>query len=379
MFIERKLNPASNKVELWEAEWMYSDDRPAEKTLLRCLGEEQPMTPSSNSNEAWNKKSAVCWVPGRTLGNIAVFSREILGLFPDNEGEDAVLPCDLVKAGKFRHGAQRWWCRTHQTHWGTKADLVSSSKQGVIRCSNFLQPMNYVLDPLEIDVDLFAEVGIWCSLPAALSSECTDVHEVKIHVHLREKKGIDKKLVDDDFGAVSVLYSQDLNLFDDNKISRISITPPAALDFVLALEEGRELDCICCNSCGYPHLDLGDFAKTPHRKHFCGNCGRDSLWSRTPIVSTPLKPLYERLTKNKGFMTPNRTLNLDNYKECSYSIWASTPAIIWTSERSQEKGIHVHVEQGGNRIVDETFGRVILNGKELNRNSLFQRMVGMVV
>jgi hypothetical protein len=181
----------------------------------------------------------------------------------------------------------------------------------------------------------------------------------RIHVHVRPKAD-GKKTIDRDFDAISVLYSHDLGLFGSDDITRVNITPPAAFEFVRSLEVGREMDCIDCSTCGYPHLDLGDFATTPHRKHFCGNCGRDSTWSRGPIVSTPLKPLHE---------------NLDEYPDCNYTIWASTPAIVWMAARPQEFGIHVHAFRGAERVVDDTFGEVVLKGKSLDRQLLIDAML----
>jgi hypothetical protein len=55
-----------------------------------------------------SNREAICWSYGRTLGNIAVFSEAVLGTFPDNKGDDAILDCDIVEAGKWRHGKQRW-------------------------------------------------------------------------------------------------------------------------------------------------------------------------------------------------------------------------------------------------------------------------------
>ena len=78
---------------------------------------------------------------------------------------------------------------------------------------------------------------------------------------------------------MSVLYTPDLQLFGNEDIKLVNITPPAAFEFVRSQEVGREMACINCSACGYPHLDLGDFATKAHKKHFCGNCGRDSTWS----------------------------------------------------------------------------------------------------
>jgi hypothetical protein len=371
MFIERKVNQKTNTVELWECEWEYPEGGSAKKIFVSKIGEEQPLTPEGKN--AWSEVNAICWASGRTLGNIAVFSKSILGSFPAQSGDDALLPCDFVHAGKYRNGAERWWCRTHQTHWGTKADQASYQQSRVMRCANHSQPMNYTLSPFEINVEDYAEVGIWCSLPTGLSTKPVESRPPTIHVHLRPKAQ-EKKSVDDDYDAISLLYNEDLDLFANTEITRVNITPPAAFEFVCAVEENREMTCINCSHCGYPHLDLGDFARKPHRKHFCGNCGCDSTWSSGNIVSTPLKPLYEQFAKNTQYKEPDRTLNidLDKYSDCDYEIWASTPAIVWSADRPQEKGIHVH--NGAKRIVDNTFSSVILKGKTLERKDVLRAM-----
>jgi hypothetical protein len=372
MFIERRINPSNNAVELWRCQWENREGGPAKKAYLGKICDEQPFNPEGEVS--LSERAAICWAYGRTLGNIAVVSPSLLGHFPGKAGDDAILPCDFVHAGKFRHGADRLWCRTHQTHWGTKADLESYDQIGEMRCANHAQRMNYVVSPLTINTDDLAEVGIWCSMPAALSTVEITPRPPKIHVHVR-KKAEDRKLIDKDFDAISALYSANLGMFGNQEITRVNITPPAAFEFVCAIEAGREMGCINCSTCGYPHLDLGDFAKKPHRKHFCGNCGRDSTWSKKPIVSTPLKPLHDNFAKNLTYETPSRLLNLDEYKGCSYTVWASTPAIVWTAERPQEFGIHVHVHDGTTRVVDDTFGEVILKGAALKRSGLIEAMI----
>jgi len=109
MFIERKINPSSHAVELWRCEWENPEGAPAKKVYLGKIGEEQPLVPEAAGPVM--EAAAICWSYGRTLGNIAVFSQSLLGRFPEKSGDDALLPCDFVNAGKFRHGAERWWCR----------------------------------------------------------------------------------------------------------------------------------------------------------------------------------------------------------------------------------------------------------------------------
>jgi len=376
MFIERRINPTSGNVELWRCLWENSAGSVARKLYVDKVCDEQAATPEADGG--LSTEAAICWSYGRTLGNIAVVSPDLLGHFPAKVGSDAILPCDFAHAGKFRHGAERLWCRTHQTHWGTKADLEALDQLGEMRCANHMQRMNYVVSPLTINVADHAEVGIWCSMPAALSTAEIKPRPPKIHVHVRDADG-DKKKIDRDFSAISTLYTSDLGLYGSQEISRVNITPPSAYDFVAGLELGKKMDCINCSHCGYPHLDLGDFATTPHRKHFCGNCGRDSTWSKEPIISTPLKPLHDKFAKTLRYETPPRSLNLDDYAGCSYTVWASTPAIVWTAARPQEFGIHVHVHDGSKRVVDDTFGDVILNGAPLERAELIKAMMARTV
>lgn len=211
MFIERKLNSTTNVVELWKCEWENHPDQPAKKIFIEKVCDEQPLQPSRE--DAMNQAPAICWSYGRTLGNIAVFSQSVLGSFPAKKGTDAILPCDFVNAGKFRHGVDRWWCRTHQAHWGTKADHESYTQLGQIVCANHAQQMNYVVGPYQLNVDEYAEVGIWCSMPAALSTQPIQESFPKIHVHVRREQG-ERKIVDKDFEAIALLYSQKSKLFE---------------------------------------------------------------------------------------------------------------------------------------------------------------------
>ena len=372
MFVERKISPATGGVELWWAE----EGPGRERALVSKIADEQPLVVETGNEP--RRPGALCWASGRTLGNIEVRSPALLGQFTAKRADNVILPCDFVYAGKYRHGPDRWWCRTHQKHWGTNADLARLRASGTLQCSNHAQLMNYELEPYTVNLDEHAEVGVWCSLPAALSTEEIKPRPPKIHVHVRDTPGAEKRL-DKDFAAITSIYSTRRGLFGDGDIIRVDITPPAAFDFVCALEAGTEMGCIDCSNCGHPHLDLGDFGKTPHRKHFCANCGRDSTWSQAPIISTPLKPLHDRTATHLTCLMPERRLNLDEYKAHSYTVWASTPAIIWSAARPQEYGIHVHVHEGRNRVIDDTFGEVVLDGKPLVREELLQAMIARAI
>ena len=376
MFYSRKLNKETGRVEVWESEWSNLGTGMARKEFIRKYCEEGE---AEYPHENYSVAAAICWAPGRTIGNIAVSSEEVFGHFQGTSGDNAILPCHIVPCGKYRNGAPRWYCKTHQIHWGTNADraAVSLSESGEVKCSNHLMEMSYVVDPFEVQFNNYEEIGIWCSLPPALSSYPIQARPPRIHVHKRFS-GVDKKIIDMDFDAIICSYNQSLGLFQNPDITQIQVTPPAAFEFVRSLEEGRQMDCVTCKKCGYPHLDLGAFANTPHAKHFCGNCGNDSIWSSEKIVSTPLKPLHDQFNNSNIYIIPDRIFNLDdcigNY---DYNVWSSTPAVVWTANRPQELGIHVHIYEKGRKgppIVDETYGNVIYQGRPLDRKHLWRLM-----
>jgi hypothetical protein len=371
MFVERRINQTTGTIELWWCEWEVSPGVAAKKVLLSKISDEP--TKLGELEGPATENSAICWSYGRTLGNIAVFSEKLLGSFPAKEGDDAQLPCDFVTAGKFRNGPLRWWCRTHQTYWGTKSDLLSYETTGEMRCSEHNQKMSYVVSPLTLSLSDYEEVGIWCSMPAAISTAEIPKRPPRIHVHVRPKAD-GKKTIDRDFQAISILYSDTHGIFGNQEITRVNVTPPSAFEFVTALEAKREMSCVNCARCGYPHLDLGSFARIPHIKHYCGNCGWDSTHSRGKIISTPLQPLHDQYAKTLLYEIPERVIDLDQYKDCSFTVWASTPAVVWTASRPQELGIHVHIHRNGVRIEDDTFGEVIHNGKPLVRAELIKNM-----
>lgn len=377
MLIKRETKNNVTYLSLVE-ETYNSEKKRGQITKIKDLGVEEPITPLNSMTEEF----AIVWAEGRTLGNAVPFSERVKGKFPEGDsGCGVILPCDIVPCGKFRNGKLRWWCRTHQVHWGTKADLQQAAQnEGDIRCSNASQPMNYTKNPLAINPDDYAGgIGIWAALPTAINTtDEPDLQDVAIHVHARpQPQG--KKSIDTSYPAVVITSSEDTPLFKNISIKRVIVAPPSALAYLEALINRLPLGTLKCHTCQHPHLDLGDFAKNPHKKHFCGNCGVDSNWSKEPIISSPLKEIADNITKNSDFVASDRTLDLRNYQDCKIKVWSSTPAIIWTSYQPQETGIHVHIYQGENKIVDDTFGEVTwLDGSSLERDQLLTIMLDKV-
>lgn len=369
--VERVPEP-DGSVSLWSVDTAASGSTPDR----RLLGREQPLRAPASVSDA---HLAICWSHGRTLGNVEIFNEDVLAALPGRRGVDAVIGCDLVEAGRMRNGARRWWCRTHQAHWGTKSDIAGAHASGMLVCSNHGQPMSFVIDPPSIRLDEHAEVGVWCSMPPALTTAGEPKkRRPKIHVHVREEvAGI--KVLDRDVEALSVQYSARGDLFAATNRTTVRITPPAAFEFVTALEAGRAMGFIACRDCGAPHLDLGEFGRNAHTKHLCSNCGRDGIRSSEPMISTPLKPLHDQFVSERAFVDVDRTLDIDAYPGAAFAIWASTPAVIWTSRRPQERGIHVHLSIDGERIYDDTYGTVVYRGETLRRADLLETMIANTI
>lgn len=371
MFKTRRYNKSTERVEIWTYEWVR-DSGTSHKRFIDKVGEDD-----GTAQLDLSPGQAICWSFEGTMGNIAVDTASVLGQFQDEEGDDALLPCNIVKAGKFRHGAPRWYCRTHMVYWGTKADKESCEDGSDIVCSNATMRFSYVKNPLELDLNAFDEVGIWCSLPVALSSLETSHPLPRVHVHAR-KKGTDEKVIDRDYPAILCVNPQEAGLFESPEITKIQITPPAIIGFLKALlkNNAEDLGCVSCNKCHFPHLDLGMFASEPHKKHFCANCGNDSTWTNPPMISNPLRVLHDYFEYGNKYETVDRHIDIDSYgSDIEYEIWASTPAIVWTGQRPQEEGIHVHIYRDGSIIVDDTYGTVILGGKPLIRADLLDSMI----
>jgi hypothetical protein len=211
------------------------------------------------------ERRAICWSHATTVGNIAVAS----GMLRLVDGRVA---CDFTAAGKYRNGAARWWCRTHQAYWGVKADLAAFDPARRKVCSGHAEPLEVVLDPLVLDMARFASVRIGASVNA---------------LHVRADA------IDGEYPAIAITGVA--GVFASSEIAQVNVTPPA----VNALQHA--FGCVDCARCGYPHLDLGDFAVRQHRRHYCGNCGNDSTHSKMPIVSNPLLAISEHFSGRLSF------------------------------------------------------------------------------
>ena len=220
----------------------------------------------------------MCWPLQASTGQLGVTTTLITGHFRAGAGQDAIVQCALVPAGKSRNGARRHWCRTHQHSWGTQADRADAQATQQRRCRQHASPMGYVLYPERFD-------------PARHHDICLRAGEDGL-LQLRARADDGGALLARDARVLAIDCRALPGLFAPGVV-QLNITPPAAQAWLAALQAGVPLGCSDCARCGHPHLDLGDFALAPHRRHTCGQCGHDASYSATAIVSTPLWRLRE--------------------------------------------------------------------------------------
>jgi hypothetical protein len=95
-------------------------------------------------------------------------------------------------------------------------------------------------------------------------------------------------------------------------------------------------------------------------------CGREFYDKITGVGSTVTARAGELFPRSREpRVHPNREIDLTRHVEAGrhLRIWGTHEAIVWTAERAEETGIHVHVyNQQGDYVVDETFDKVILRG-----------------
>jgi hypothetical protein len=195
-------------------------------------------------------RPAIAWSWHATTGAIALADGLLTG-----DLARGLLACRLSPAGKFRNGAARWWCASHQCHWGVQADLA----RGDGTCRGAAVAWVVAVDPLVVDGPL----------RLALAGDGIVLEDGALVPALRVRVAP---------GSV----------FAQLAITQVNITPPALAG--LASADG----CIDCARCGYPHLDLGAFARKGHRRHTCGHCGHDGTHSGAAIVSNPLFALVRK-------------------------------------------------------------------------------------
>jgi transposase-like protein len=264
--------------------------------------------------------------------------------------------CSIEKVGKQRNGKPRYWCIAHGRSATGRHGSRLSACEGAAAAKKELKV-------LDLNADRYpGGIGIWGAVEAVYDT--TDLPpESGIHVHARDKAGGSKE-IDDTFDAVAIASKK--HSFDGD----VTITSETAINYYLSRFLKRDVKSIRCPLCDREHLDAGLFAIKPHRRHLCLGCGRFFNDSEKGI-SNPVASLSHALglpNRPPATVRAPKTLNIRQSEfRGGIQIWASNPALLWTSERPEEEGIHVHLYRSANDlVVDDTFDKVSIDGIELN-------------
>jgi transposase-like protein len=183
-----------------------------------------------------------------------------------------------------------------------------------------------------------------------------------IHVHARLLSESSKEL---DFTYRAVILVGERFPQDGVVVSEID-----AIYYMVSTVFGFSMIFVACTHCGWPHLDKDWFSVHPHRRHLCAGCGKHFRDCVTGI-GNPIIGVRDRYgVINHRIVPATKTLDI---KQSDFpggiQIWGSNPALLWTSEKCEEEGIHVHafLEQGQEEAaVDDTFSAVTIDGIKLD-------------
>ena len=267
--------------------------------------------------------------------------------------------CKIASAGKARSGYPRWWCSAH----GASA----TGRYGVrlAECQAAHTHETYP-DALEVNpTDYPGGIALWGVVDPVYDT--TELNkETGVHFHARREPNSNDKEIDDSFPAILLYIPRDL--IEDKPIL---ITATTAVSLYIARFLNNRITCLFCDHCGEPHLDIAYYAVKAHKKHLCLACGKyftDKEKSvSNPIVGIPgmdINQLY-----SPALVNSEKTLDIQQRDfPGGIQLWASNPALYWTADRPEEKGLHVHLYDGKAKVPvrDDTFGEVRIDGLLLN-------------
>lgn len=277
---------------------------------------------------------------------------ELLPVEARPSSEDA---CHIAAVGLRRDGRMRYWCLAH------KADATGKYGRKLAVCRGAGIKQITEAETLTLDLDEFnGGVALWGAVPPVYDTTRLPLDR-GIHVHAREiPEG--RKIRDTTFRAVKVT---------GGKIPEGSITISEldAVYYMVSSVFGFGVRYIRCSLCGYPHLDKDWFSVHPHRRHLCAGCGRH-FHDTAVAIGNPIAQLQATtgLASRKLMMAAQSLRIRQKEYPGGIQIWGSNPAIIWSADKAEEEGIHVHGFKGEDSEpdLDETFSMVTIDGVTLD-------------
>lgn len=215
-------------------------------------------------------------------------------------------------------------------------------------------------------------IALWGALPAVYDTTKYPL-ESGVHVHARAVPN-GNKLEDGSFDEVEVVDGSVLG-------GSVLVSRLAAAAYVASSIFGLKSKSLDCPSCHAPHLDVA-LCVHPHDKHCCANCG-ESFTDSEQAVANPVcaaRAVFGDVAQTRPTTIPTRSIAVrQDQQYCSggIRIWGSNRALLWTAPRLEEEGIHLHCYEEGNSnpTVDQTYGKVSIDGVDLDPRSVRNYMV----
>ena len=264
--------------------------------------------------------------------------------------------CEVVAVGKRRDGGTRYWCLLH------KADATAKYGRRSNKCrAAHIEPISE-RETFVLDVDKYkGGIALWGAVPAVYDTT-TLAMDRGIHVHARVSADAEKEM-DRTFRAIRILGYP---LTDGG----IMISELDAIYYMISSVFGYGINDVRCTHCGYGHLDRDWFSVHPHQRHLCAGCGKHFRDIQVGI-GNPIAALQQILggPASKPVLSKRSLSIRQSDFTGGIQIWGSNPAFLWTANRPEEEGIHVHAfRRPGDEIPDhdETYGEVVIDGIQLD-------------
>ena len=263
--------------------------------------------------------------------------------------------CKAEYVGKNRNGTSRYWCMTHHAP-------MSDNKGSLLEhclASSFIIPETEENSLTISPTDYPGGIALWGAALAVYETTPYNL-DLGIHVHARKEVG-GQKQIDKTFRYVHVKH--------DNAV--VSFDYLASISYLTSNMLEHEMEYLVCPKCGAPHLDKDWFAANPHKRHLCTNCGRN-FYSQFLSIGNPMikaKEIFGDTQIHREIVRPNRKLEIwQRDFPFGVSLWGSNAALLWTSPKTEEYGIHVHAhaEDSLRPTIDETYDSVTIDGIPLD-------------
>jgi ribosomal protein S27E/predicted RNA-binding Zn-ribbon protein involved in translation (DUF1610 family) len=269
------------------------------------------------------------------------------------------MSCNIVPVGRRRDGGTRYWCLGH--HANATAKYGTPAEKCVAADDESIAPE----DTLDLDFRGYpGGIALWGSVPAVYDTTNKPMDR-GIHVHARVEKG-GEKVIDRTYRKLRIPLAKDLLSDGWAEVDEID-----AINYMVSGVFGFETTTVNCTYCGFPHLDRDWFAVHAHRRHQCHGCGKQFSDSAAG-VGNPLATVRQMLGAKRPKLVPAKRKARFNQRDFpgGVQIWGSNPAILWTSARAEEDGIHVHAFKTADEEMpsglDDTFAEVLIDGVALN-------------